>query len=75
MFYESKVLYGIKGHVMVVIPDVQTVQEREDFIFRPFLGDLCSQVRKMEQTRPGLQMVTHPTGYTKAYPLEPGYNI
>lgn len=75
VFYKSKVLYEIKGHVIVVIPDGQTVQGGEDFIYRPFLGDLWSQVRRMEQTRPELQMVSHPTGYIKACPLEPGHNI
>lgn len=73
-FYKSKVLYEIKGHV-VVIPDVQTMREGEDFIYRPLLGGLWSQVRRTEQTRPELQIVSHPTGYIKACPLEPGQNI
>lgn len=42
--YKSKVLYKIKGHVVVVIPDVQTMREGEDFIYRPFLGGLWSKV-------------------------------
>lgn len=40
VFHKSQVPYKIKGHVIVVVPDMQTMREGEDFIYRPFLGDL-----------------------------------
>lgn len=41
VFYKSNILYKVKQHAIIVIPDIQTMKEGRCFIYRPFSRKTC----------------------------------